>query len=30
VNAVEMIVGFVDNTVRDTFHGRNRWLRPWP
>jgi F-type H+-transporting ATPase subunit a len=28
VNAVEMIVGFVDNTVRDTFHGRNALVAP--
>jgi F0F1-type ATP synthase membrane subunit a len=28
VNAVEMIVGFVDNTVRDTFHGRNTLVAP--
>lgn len=28
VNAVEMIVGFVDNTVRDTFHGRNPMIAP--
>jgi len=28
VNAVEMIVEFVDNTVRDTFHGRNRLVAP--
>ncbi|QIB65597.1 F0F1 ATP synthase subunit A [Kineobactrum salinum] len=28
VNAVEMIVGFVDNTVRDTFHGRNPLIAP--
>jgi F-type H+-transporting ATPase subunit a len=28
VNAVEMIVGFVDNTVRDTFHGRNKVVAP--
>ena len=28
VNAIEMIVGFVDNTVRDTFHGRNPLVAP--
>ena len=28
VNAVEMIVGFVDNTVRDTFHGHNKLIAP--
>lgn len=28
VNLVEMIVGFVDNTVRDTFHGRNPMVAP--
>ncbi|MCB1855698.1 MAG: F0F1 ATP synthase subunit A [Pseudomonadales bacterium] len=28
VNMVEMIVGFVDNTVRDTFHGRNKLVAP--
>lgn len=28
VNAAEMIVGFVDNTVRDTFHGRNPLIAP--
>jgi F-type H+-transporting ATPase subunit a len=28
VNAFEMIVGFVDNTVRDTFHGRNPLIAP--
>lgn len=28
VNAVEMVVGFVDNTVRDTFHGRNPLVAP--
>ena len=28
VNAVEMIVGFVDNTVKDTFHGRNPLVAP--
>ncbi|MEM9313568.1 MAG: FoF1 ATP synthase subunit a, partial [Pseudomonadota bacterium] len=28
VNAVEVIVGFVDNTVRDTFHGRNPLVAP--
>jgi len=28
VNAVEMIVEFVDNTVRDTFHGRNNLIAP--
>jgi len=28
VNALEMIVTFVDNTVRDTFHGRNRMVAP--
>jgi F-type H+-transporting ATPase subunit a len=28
LNAVEMIVGFVDNTVRDSFHGRNPLVAP--
>jgi len=28
VNAVEMIVEFVDNTVRDTFHGHNKLVAP--
>lgn len=28
VNAVEMIVGFVDSTVRDTFHGHNKMIAP--
>ncbi|MFK7829846.1 MAG: F0F1 ATP synthase subunit A [Congregibacter sp.] len=28
VNAVEMVVSFVDNTVRDTFHGRNPLIAP--
>jgi len=28
VNFVEMIVEFVDNTVRDTFHGRNPLVAP--
>ncbi len=28
VNALEMIVGFVDNTVRDTFHGHNKLIAP--
>jgi F-type H+-transporting ATPase subunit a len=28
VNAVEMIVEFVDNTVRDTFHGHNKMVAP--
>jgi F-type H+-transporting ATPase subunit a len=28
LNAVEMIVEFVDNTVRDTFHGRNKLIAP--
>lgn len=28
VNAIEMIVSFVDNTVRDTFHGRNPMVAP--
>jgi len=28
LNAVEMIVGFVDNTVRDSFHGRNPLIAP--
>ncbi|MFN2287107.1 MAG: F0F1 ATP synthase subunit A [Chromatocurvus sp.] len=28
VNAVEMIVGFVDNTVKNTFHGRNPVIAP--
>ncbi|MFV8818895.1 F0F1 ATP synthase subunit A [Haliea sp. E17] len=28
VNAVEMIVGFVDGTVKDTFHGHNKLIAP--
>jgi F-type H+-transporting ATPase subunit a len=28
VNAMEMIVEFVDNTVRDTFHGSNKLIAP--
>ncbi|MAT92690.1 MAG: F0F1 ATP synthase subunit A [Halioglobus sp.] len=28
VNAAEMIVEFVDNTVRDTFHGHNKLVAP--
>ena len=28
VNMVEMIVEFVDGTVRDTFHGQNRMIAP--
>ncbi|WP_116367796.1 F0F1 ATP synthase subunit A [Parahaliea mediterranea] len=28
LNAVEMIVDFVDGTVRDTFHGRNKLVAP--
>jgi F-type H+-transporting ATPase subunit a len=28
VNAVEMICEFVDNTVRDTFHGHNKMIAP--
>jgi F-type H+-transporting ATPase subunit a len=28
LNAIEMIVGFVDNTVRDSFHGRNALIAP--
>jgi F-type H+-transporting ATPase subunit a len=28
LNMVEMIVEFVDNTVRDTFHGRNKLVAP--
>ena len=28
LNAVEMIVQFVDNTVRDTFHGQNKMVAP--
>ncbi|MEM8491829.1 MAG: F0F1 ATP synthase subunit A [Pseudomonadota bacterium] len=28
VNAIEMVVGFVDNTVKDTFHGRNPLVAP--
>ncbi|KGE04443.1 F0F1 ATP synthase subunit A [Pseudohaliea rubra] len=28
LNAVEMIVGFIDKTVRDTFHGRNPMIAP--
>ena len=27
-NAIEMVVGFVDNTVKDTFHGRNPVIAP--
>ncbi|WP_439106525.1 F0F1 ATP synthase subunit A [Congregibacter sp.] len=27
-NAIEMVVGFVDNTVKDTFHGRNPMVAP--
>jgi F-type H+-transporting ATPase subunit a len=27
-NAFEMIIEFVDNTVRDTFHGRNKLVAP--
>ncbi|WOJ92443.1 F0F1 ATP synthase subunit A [Congregibacter variabilis] len=27
-NAIEMVVGFVDNTVKDTFHGRNPMIAP--
>jgi len=28
VNFVEIVVGFVDGTVRDTFHGRNKLVAP--
>jgi len=28
VNAIEMVVEFVDNTVRDTFHGHNPMVAP--
>jgi F-type H+-transporting ATPase subunit a len=28
INVVEMIVGFVDSTVRDTFHGDNKLIAP--
>ncbi|MFN2327485.1 MAG: F0F1 ATP synthase subunit A [Chromatocurvus sp.] len=28
VNVIEMIVGFVDNTVKNTFHGRNPVIAP--
>lgn len=28
VNAIEMVVSFVDNTVKDTFHGRNPLVAP--
>ncbi|CAA0115231.1 ATP synthase subunit a [Halioglobus japonicus] len=28
VNGVEMVVEFVDNTVRDTFHGHNKLIAP--
>jgi len=28
VNAIEMVVEFVDNTVRDTFHGHNKLIAP--
>ncbi len=28
LNVVEMIVGFVDQTVRDTFHGHNKMIAP--
>jgi F-type H+-transporting ATPase subunit a len=28
LNAVEMVVGFVDTTVRDTFHGHNKLIAP--
>jgi len=28
VNAAEMVVEFVDNTVRDTFHGHNKMVAP--
>ena len=28
VNLVEMVVEFVDNTVHDTFHGKNRLIAP--
>jgi F-type H+-transporting ATPase subunit a len=29
-NFVEMVVGLVDQQVRDTFHGRAPWLPRWP
>lgn len=28
VNAIEMVVEFVDNTVKDTFHGHNKLVAP--
>jgi F-type H+-transporting ATPase subunit a len=28
VNGIEMVVEFVDNTVRDTFHGQNKMIAP--
>ncbi len=28
VNVIEMVVGFVDDTVRDTFHGHNKMVAP--
>ena len=28
VNAFEMIISFVDNTVKDTFHGQNKLVAP--
>ena len=28
INLVEMVVEFVDNTVKDTFHGRNKLIAP--
>ena len=28
LNVVEMVVEFVDNTVRDTFHGKNKMVAP--
>jgi F-type H+-transporting ATPase subunit a len=28
LNLVEMVVEFIDNTVRDTFHGRNKLVAP--
>lgn len=28
INLAEMVVEFIDNTVRDTFHGRNRLIAP--
>jgi F-type H+-transporting ATPase subunit a len=28
VNIAEMVVEFIDNTVKDTFHGRNRMVAP--